>query len=147
MFDRYRDRVRLLLRVLPDVAGEDVFALKGGTGINLFCRDMPRLSVDIDLTYLPVDGRETDLRGIDAALNRIMATITKRTPQLRARRTAGGGDSDTRIMVSHGQVRIKIETSPVSRGTVCRPAMRTTSAVVTEQFGFAEVKVVAFEDL
>ena len=47
----YVSQVRLLLSVLPDIAGEDVFALKGGTAINLFCRNMPRLSVDIDLTY------------------------------------------------------------------------------------------------
>ena len=50
MYERYFDQVRLLLSVLPDIAREDVFALEGGTAINLFYRDMPRLSVDIDLT-------------------------------------------------------------------------------------------------
>jgi hypothetical protein len=40
----------LLVEVLPVVAGEPCFALKGGTAINLFVRDLPRLSVDIDLT-------------------------------------------------------------------------------------------------
>ena len=49
-------QVELLLRVLPLVAKEEVFALKGGTAINLFVRNMPRLSVDIDLTFLPVVG-------------------------------------------------------------------------------------------
>ena len=53
---RYADQVRLLLRVLPLVAQEKDFALKGGTAINLFVRDMPRLSVDIDLAYLPDHG-------------------------------------------------------------------------------------------
>ena len=48
----YQRQVRLLLRVLPHVAEEICFALKGGTAINLFIRDMPRLSLDIDLTYL-----------------------------------------------------------------------------------------------
>ena len=58
MLDRYVEQVRLLLSVLPDMAREPMFALKGGTAINLFHRDMPRLSVDIDLTYLPVaDGQ------------------------------------------------------------------------------------------
>ena len=42
---------------IPFVAAEKEFALKGGTAINLFVRDMPRLSVDIDLTYLPVAPR------------------------------------------------------------------------------------------
>lgn len=55
--DRYRAQVALLVRVIPFVAREDCFALKGGTAINLFVRDMPRLSVDIDLTYLPVKPR------------------------------------------------------------------------------------------
>ena len=47
----YQKQVRLLLDVLPEVAKEDCFALHGGTAINLFVRNMPRLSVDIDLTY------------------------------------------------------------------------------------------------
>lgn len=46
--EAYQRQVALLLRVLPHVAIEDCFALKGGTAINLFVRDMPRLSVDID---------------------------------------------------------------------------------------------------
>jgi hypothetical protein len=54
MLDRYVAQARLLLSTLQDIANETVFALKGGTAINLFYRDMPRLSVDIDLTYLPV---------------------------------------------------------------------------------------------
>ena len=63
MDEQYVDQVRLLLRVLPDIATEDVFALKGGTAINLFYREMPRLSVDIDLAYLPVEEREKSLPG------------------------------------------------------------------------------------
>ncbi len=50
--DRYRQQVALLVRILPLIAEEKAFALKGGTAINLFLRNMPRLSVDIDLTYL-----------------------------------------------------------------------------------------------
>ena len=50
----YAAQVALLVRILPYVAKEEIFALKGGTAINLFYRDLPRLSVDIDLTYLPI---------------------------------------------------------------------------------------------
>ena len=67
----YRRQVALLIRVLPFVAEQQVFALKGGTAINLFVRDLPRLSVDIDLTYLPVAGRPESLADIDAAMKRI----------------------------------------------------------------------------
>ena len=60
----YRKQVELLVHLLPHVAKEDCFALKGGTAINLFVRDMPRLSVDIDLTYLRFDDRKTALQQI-----------------------------------------------------------------------------------
>ncbi|MFT6896497.1 MAG: putative nucleotidyltransferase component of viral defense system [Paraglaciecola sp.] len=51
---QYYKQVKLLIQMLPVVAKEDVFALKGGTAINLFVREYPRLSVDIDLAYLPL---------------------------------------------------------------------------------------------
>jgi hypothetical protein len=57
----YQRQVSLLIRILPLVAAEECFALKGGTAINLFVRDMPRVSVDIDLTYLPLSSREESL--------------------------------------------------------------------------------------
>lgn len=147
MLERYADQVHLLLRVLPHIAKEKVFALKGGTAVNLFYRNMPRLSVDIDLTYLPVGEREMSLRDIDEALDRIKASITDHRPHLHAQRIPGGGNKDTRIMVSDGRARIKIETSPIMRGTVHPPVMMATSDAVSEHFGFAEMNVLAFEDL
>ncbi|MGI9278789.1 MAG: nucleotidyl transferase AbiEii/AbiGii toxin family protein [Endozoicomonas sp.] len=55
--------MQLLVQIIPMVARESCFALKGGTAINLFIRDLPRLSVDIDLAYLPLDPRSlSDLR-------------------------------------------------------------------------------------
>ena len=147
MLDRYVAQVHLLLSTLQDVANETVFALKGGTAINLFYRDMPRLSVDIDLTYLPVADRQSSLKGIDDALGRIMVAIARRNPRIAARRVAGGGNADTRIMVSDGQAQIKIETSPVTRGAVYPARTMITSEAVTEQFGFVETTVLAFEDL
>ena len=73
--DVYDQQVRLLVRVIPLLETETAFALKGGTAINLFVRDMPRLSVDIDLTYLPVEDRATSLAAIDAALKRLATLI------------------------------------------------------------------------
>jgi len=73
----YIDQVRLLVKLLPIVATQSCFALKGGTAKNLFLRDMPRLSVDIDLTYLPIEDRDTSLDGIDTALGNIIADIEK----------------------------------------------------------------------
>lgn len=71
----YRAQVDLLLRVLPFVAEEQVFALKGGTAINLFIRNLPRMSVDIDLSYLPFDERNTALANVGAALGRVKKRI------------------------------------------------------------------------
>jgi hypothetical protein len=65
---KYKNQVRLLLRVLPYVAKEECFALHGGTAINLFVRNMPRLSVDIDLTYLPIEDRQTTLKNMALVL-------------------------------------------------------------------------------
>jgi len=76
----YRKQVALLIKTVPLVAPETVFALKGGTAINLFLRDMPRLSVDIDLTYVPVADRESSLKEIDAALHRIKKHIERGIP-------------------------------------------------------------------
>ena len=147
MLDRYLAQVRLLVDVLPDVAAESAFALKGGTAINLFYRDMPRLSVDIDLTWLPISDRSSSLREMDSALDRIATSIVRRNPGISARRASGGGHSDTRIVVTRGRVQIKIETSPVARGAVFPPRRMVASEFVTEQFGFVEMKVLAFEDL
>ena len=73
--EAYRRQASLLIKVVPFVATETSFALKGGTAINLFLRDMPRLSVDIDLTYVPVGDRSSSLKEIDAAMRRIGKAI------------------------------------------------------------------------
>ena len=113
MLDRYVAQVRLLLDALPDIANEAVFALKGGTAINLW--DMPRLSVDIDLTCLPLEDRQSFLKGIDDALGRIMAAVTRRNPQVEARRVADGGNADTRIMLLGGIDAEQVPTVPAGR--------------------------------
>jgi hypothetical protein len=69
--ETYRGQLALLIWLLPQVAQEESFALKGGTAINLFIRDLPRLSVDIDLTYLPIKSYKDSLADIDAAMKRI----------------------------------------------------------------------------
>ncbi|MGR3616087.1 MAG: nucleotidyl transferase AbiEii/AbiGii toxin family protein [Paracoccaceae bacterium] len=146
-FERYDAQVRLLMQALPYVAKEEVFALKGGTAINLFYRDLPRLSVDIDLTYLPLQPRAESLQGIDEALDRIGADIEANLAGTQARRIAGGAGGDTRVLVRQGYTEIKIETSPVGRGTILPPEPKMVSESVEERYGFAEVPVVAFEEL
>ena len=98
--DVYRRQVQLLVRTLPLVAEEDCFALKGGTAINLFYRNLPRLSVDIDLKYMPVAGRPESLAGIDAALQRIGDRIRARYSRLPVTRVWAAAPSAPRHAVS-----------------------------------------------
>ncbi len=70
---------------MPFVNTEACFALKGGTAINFFVRDFSRLSVDIDLVYLPLEDRPTTLQGIDAALQRIATKIRRALPGAQVR--------------------------------------------------------------
>ena len=51
---KYRSQVALLIRILPLVYQVEGLAIHGGTAINLFHQNMPRYSVDIDLTYIPI---------------------------------------------------------------------------------------------
>lgn len=145
--EQYMRQVELLVRTLPYIARQEAFALKGGTAINLFYRNMPRLSVDIDLVYLPIEDRETTLQGIDAGLDRIREDLQRSLRGVTVQRIAGGGNNDTRVLVRQGGAEIKIETSPVSRGTVHPPEVRSVTDVVADTFGFAEMQVVSFEDL
>ncbi len=73
----YYKQLALLISALPEVAKERCFALKGGTAINLFVRDFPRLSVDIDLAYIPLENRELALPNVRAALTRIAAGLER----------------------------------------------------------------------
>lgn len=146
--DGYQAQVRLLLRVLPMVAEETDFALKGGTAINLFIRDLPRLSVDIDLTYLPIASRPDSLKAIDAAMNRLAEKIEKGLPgaQLTKARLVKEGVV-CRLIVRVDGVQVKIEVTPVLRGCVYDAETRAVSAVVENTFGFAEAQIASFPDL
>jgi hypothetical protein len=134
--------------VAPFVAKEDVFALKGGTAINLFVRDMPRLSVDIDLTYLPIEGRAASLTAIDAAMLRIRERIERGLPGAKVGVSRLADEKIvTKLIVRADGVQIKIEVTPVMRGTVFDPAVASVTPTVEETFGFAQMRTVSFADL
>lgn len=109
----YKKQAGLLLEILPEVAKEECFAMHGGTAINLFVRDMPRLSVDIDLTYLPIEDRSITLKNIAAALIRIKERIEKRVPSIRVQHKEETG----KLLVSKQGIDIKLEVNMVGRGT------------------------------
>jgi len=141
---RYVDQVSLLVRAIPEIAREDIFALKGGTAINLFVRDLPRLSVDIDLVYLPVADRDSSLQAVRDGLERIASRLERDGRMAVERRLLPDGK---RLVVQADGVTIKIEVSPVLRGTVFPPVLRSVNAAVEERFGFAEMQLVSEADL
>ncbi|MEV8519223.1 nucleotidyl transferase AbiEii/AbiGii toxin family protein [Dyella marensis] len=144
---RYTDRVRLLVEILPVLAQEPSFALKGGTAINLFEHDLPRLSVDIDLAWLPVHDYAEDATLITEALGRLVDVLRTRPLQLQVQLSAGEGAGATRLVASRGRARVQIETTPVMRGTVHPVRNMVVRPKVEEAFGFAEAQVLDFADL
>ena len=143
----YLDSARLLARVAPLVLGDDTFALKGGTAINLFVRDMPRLSVDLDLVFpdhiLP---REQALRRINEAIRQSAARLQKQGFQSHAPAAMDSGE--TKLLVRRGGIEVKIEVNFVMRGVVhpVRTASLTPNARETLQADL-EIPVVSFEDV
>ena len=129
----YADTVRLLLAVAPDVFANDIFALKGGTAINLFLRDMPRLSVDIDVVYTPWQPpREQALPAIAGELD---ANAGRLTPLgLRTRKIASKDLGDTKLVIDSGDSQVTVEVNVVFRGTVLPIEQRALSPKTAETF-------------
>lgn len=142
----YYKQVQLLVRILPLLNSEKCFALKGGTAINLFYRDLPRLSVDIDLLYLPSEPREISLNNIREALSRLSLLIKKTIIGIRIQDTHKQSDA-LRLILELGEVRVKLELSPVIRGTVFQEIIMEVSKSVEKEFGYAEIQVASFPDL
>lgn len=113
----YIDAVNLMLRIAPDVFGGTPFALKGGTAINLFVREMPRLSVDLDLVYVNrAIPRQTALEEITASLQSIARRLGK--AGLSTRAVGNKEMGDTKLLIDRGSTMVKIEVNTVFRGTV-----------------------------
>lgn len=142
----YYKQVHLLVRILPLLDSEKCFALKGGTAINLFYRPLPRLSVDIDLLYLPSEGREEALTNIRSALTRLSDLIKKSIPGIRIQNTHQQSDA-LRLILQLDDIRVKVELSPVIRGTVFPEVRMEVNEMVEEEFGYAEIQVASFPDL
>lgn len=142
----YLAQAALVVQVLPFLDSEKAFALKGGTAINLLWRDMPRLSVDIDLAYLPLNDRKTALAEIDAALNRLVAFLQGVSPGYGARIAKRQEGAATGLLVSNTEAEIKVEVNTVLRGSVHPAVKRALLPAAEKRFGFAEVATLSFED-
>jgi predicted nucleotidyltransferase component of viral defense system len=143
----YLDTVRLLTQVAPIIFADGVFALKGGTAINLFVRDMPRLSVDLDLVFpdytLP---REEALASINKAIRNAAERLTTRGFLTHTVASADAGE--TKLLVRRGNVELKVEVNFVMRGTV-HPVRNASLSPRASEVLLAdlELPVVSLEDM
>lgn len=145
----YFAQARLMLEALPLIAKESCFALKGGTAINLFLQNMPRLSVDIDLTYLPQENRETFLEKLEQSFLRIEKSIQKAIPNVQFQRLKlkESGKVYKLIFERPGAV-VKIEPNLVLRGSVFPCEERELSQKAQEFFELTtSIKTLASADL
>ncbi|MDR1907523.1 MAG: nucleotidyl transferase AbiEii/AbiGii toxin family protein [Holosporales bacterium] len=142
--NNYYEQVRLLVALLPHIAKEDCFALKGGTAINLFVRDMPRLSVDIDLQYIYVDDRQSAFANINGALERIVTALQKIGFIATLRQDSKGL---CKIICSDKFATVKVEPNYVIRGCIIPPSVMQNSLKVQETYGFASIQVLSFGEL
>lgn len=133
--NQYFKQANLLLRILPFLAGESDFVLKGGTAINFFVRNFPRLSVDIDITYLLINDRDTALQEISLMLLRYSSYIQKIFPNSKV--------TEKRLKDSHlikglivvdDNTTVKIEPNSVIRGSVFPPQNLSLTAKTKEIF-------------
>lgn len=142
----YLDTARLLTQVAPLVFSDDTFALKGGTAINLFIRDMPRLSVDLDLVFPDHTlSREDALARINDAIRQTAERLNKRGFQTHIPPADAG---ETKLLVRRDRIQVKIEANFVMRGTV-QPVRRASLTPAARGMLMAdlEIPVVSLEDV
>ncbi len=147
MDKHYAETVRLLLAVTPEVFANDIFAMKGGTAINLFEQDMPRLSVDIDVVFRPWQiARDDAVKAINDELAAIAQRVEPLGVQARLVRSKDAGD--TKLIVENETSQVKIEVNIVFRGTLSPVERRPLSARTRDLFGVEfDAPILAREEL
>ena len=135
----YLDAVRLLLAVAPVIFRKPTFALKGGTAINLFVRDMPRLSVDLDLVYTDHQaGRDDAMRMISSHLELIRADLNELGMTCHAATTQLG--EELKLFIERNRTRVKVEVNHVFRGTILPVESRPLTVEAQDTF-FTDIEI------
>ena len=139
----YKNQVKLLIDVLPYIAKEECFALKGGTAINLFYNNLSRLSVDIDLTYIGFESRDIASANINNALKRIADDLNAKGYIANVQ----GNDIEKKIICSNQHAKIKIEHNYIIRGYIEKPKTLEVCENVEDEFGYVQIQVVSKKEL
>ena len=114
MKDRYRKQVALLIRIMPSVYKIKEFAVHGGTAINLFHRNLLRYSVDIDVTYIPIENRQQSLASINQKLLEVKKNIEKTIPGVVVKHKP----DVWKLLCTLGDATVKIEVNATKRGII-----------------------------
>jgi predicted nucleotidyltransferase component of viral defense system len=146
----YYVQTELMLEILPFVMKERIFSLKGGTAINFFYQDMPRLSVDIDLTFMKLTNRIEMLEETSFALNRISKSINQQFPSFKTHKKISKGPVPYvfKLMIQSQDIQIKIEPNLVLRGACFQSSIMTlckkASTIFRQEL---ECSVMSLEDI
>jgi len=147
--DLFYKQADLLLSILPQITRETDFVLHGGTAINFFVRDMPRLSVDIDLTYVRVSSREETMKAISEQLKTISANISGTMPSVHVeKKTEAPHGLITKLFITRQNALVKIEPNQVIRGSLFGCEVKDLCKRAEEVFGkFVTIKTMSFAEL
>lgn len=138
MNETYFRTVQLLIEAAPAVFESGAFAMKGGTALNLFVQDMPRLSVDIDLVFTNRELlRKEALEAISAELQTVKTRLEQRGLQVRV---GPSGGEDAKLDVRNESAQVKVEVNIVARGTVLPPQQMGLTAAARDKFS-ADISV------
>ncbi len=145
----YERQMRLLIDILPIVLRDQRFALRGGTALNLFVRDLPRFSVDIDLTFLPLLPRAETIEEINRLLKDIADSINR---TIRGTRTTPSrpfsSGREIKLLIEFGGSLVKVEANYILRGSVFPSSIRDLTRSCRDRFqASASVNVMSFADL
>lgn len=147
MNPKYDRQVSLLIKVIPFLAKRNCFALHGGTAINLFLQEMPRLSVDIDLTYRYNGSREEALDEIQYELTEVASELKTAMPGLNVlgpQNTPG----ESKLYCSSDGVQIKVEVNTMMRGLIEESQLYRLCQTAEGRYGqFCEANIVGLSQL
>ena len=141
----YAQKVELLLRLMPIVMDEGVFAVHGGTAINLFLKDLPRYSVDIDLTYIPLADRKQSLDDINFHL----ASICEKAKKVFKGMHIVPNYNTCKLLCEWRGKQVKVEVNQTKRGLVGGEAISVPlSDKAQDEFGlYCEANIVPLTQL
>lgn len=144
MNDIYKKQVALLIRIMPSVYRIKDFAVHGGTAINLFHKNMPRYSVDIDLTYIPIQDRAESLNAINEHLKSLKANIEKSVPDIKV-----VPKYDVwKLQCTLNRATVKIEVNGTKRGIIGETEDKILCEKARQEFSMAcKARTVSFSQL